>query len=192
MQETTIASLIARLDSAGRIRPAHLMVAALTMHLVLAIGIHVIGRFALIPAMFDANGIGITFAVDSTIYRNDVIGLTDVLFREGFANWLAVPAPFHVHLYSLSFALLGRWVGFNTLAAEPLNALYYLLILVLTFQLGREAFDGRVGLIAAGCIAIWPSFLLHTTQLLRDPLFIAAMLTLVLVTSTWLTDLFVG
>ncbi|MGI9065136.1 MAG: hypothetical protein ACR2HX_01845 [Pyrinomonadaceae bacterium] len=190
MQDTGVPSRIERLSSATRPRFAYLIAAALTLHLALAIGIHIIGRFALLPETFDANGIGITFAVDSASYRNDAIGLTDHLFHEGFAKWLAVPAPFHVHLYSLLFAILGPWVGFNTLAAEPLNVLYYLLILVLTFQLGREAFDRRVGLIAAGFVALWPSFLLHTTQLLRDPLFIAAMLTLVLLNSTWLTRVY--
>jgi asparagine N-glycosylation enzyme membrane subunit Stt3 len=49
------------------------------------------------------------------------------------------------------------------------------------FALGREAFNRRAGLLAATIVAVWPSFLLHTIQLFRDPLFIAAMLLLVLV-----------
>jgi hypothetical protein len=72
------------------------------------------------------------------------------------------------------------------LSAEPLNAIYYLLILTLVFAIGREVFDRNVGLLAAGIVAVWPSFLLHTTQLLRDPLFIALMLALVLICLIWL------
>ncbi|MDX6304347.1 MAG: hypothetical protein QOI77_1316, partial [Blastocatellia bacterium] len=38
----------------------------------------------------------------------------------------------------------------------------------------------RTGLMAATAVAIWPSLLLHTTQLLRDPLLITAFLILIL------------
>jgi hypothetical protein len=52
---------------------------------------------------------------------------------------------------------------------------------VLIYSLGKEIFDQRVALLAAGTVALWPSFLLHTTQMLRDPLFIAAFLLLILI-----------
>jgi len=42
-------------------------------------------------------------------------------------------------------------------------------------------------LLAAMMVALWPSFLLHTTQLLRDPLLIVATLTLMLCAARWLT-----
>jgi hypothetical protein len=168
-------------------RPACLIVAAAVFHLFLTLTIYLIGRFALLPGIFDRVGTGIFFATDSYVYRAEANAMTGILAREGIAAWLATPAPFHVRAYSLCFAAFGSLLGFNVLSAEPLNLLCYLATLILIFHLGREVFDRRVGLMAAVAVALWPSLLLHTTQLLRDPLFIVATLGLVLVTVRWLT-----
>lgn len=167
--------------AAARLRLSSLLMAAAALHLLLVVIINLIGRFALLPATFDSNGIGVSFAVDSVPYRNYIIALVNVLKRDGLLAWLRDTAPFHVKFYSLCYALFGDWLGYTTLSAEPLNLAYYLLILTLVFLLGRELFDRRVGLLSAALVALWPSLLLHTTQLLRDPLFIGAFLGLVLV-----------
>ncbi|MGB7923968.1 MAG: hypothetical protein WCF57_12045 [Pyrinomonadaceae bacterium] len=153
----------------------------------LALIVYGVGRLALLPAMFDTSGMGI-FATDGYVYRLEAISLARILTREGIMAWLATPSPFHVKLYSLSFAAFGPVLGFNVLSAEPLNILYYLAILTLVFMLGREVFDRRTGLLAAAIVALWPSLLLHTTQLLRDPLFVVSMLALVLIYARWLKD----
>jgi hypothetical protein len=56
-----------------------------------------------------------------------------------------------------------------------------------------------VGLIAAITVALWPSFLLHTTQLLKDPMFLVGMLVFILVnlyllcrSISWSTALMIG
>jgi 4-amino-4-deoxy-L-arabinose transferase-like glycosyltransferase len=72
-----------------------------------------------------------------------------------------------------------HWTSFSVLAIEPINLLYYLAILAMVFKIGERAFDYRSGLMAATVVALWPSLLLHTTQLLRDPLLIVAVLFLV-------------
>lgn len=167
--------------SAVRVRLPHLLLMAAVIHLLLVILLNAIGRLRLLPSVFDENGIGISFAADSTGYRSNAVALARVLELDGISAWITRGAPFHLRLYSICYATLGHLFGYTTLSAEPLNLAYYLLILVLVFMLGREVFDRRVGLLAAGVVAVWPSFLLHTTQLLRDPLFIVAMLTLLLV-----------
>ncbi|MBA2734800.1 MAG: hypothetical protein H0U54_18205 [Acidobacteria bacterium] len=175
-----------------RVKPVHLLMAAAALHVTLTVVIYLIGRFALLPGVFDGNGFGLLFAADCIAYRGEVISLIDTLFQQGLMAWLSASSnflvnPFHLKIYSLSFAVLGPWLGYNILSAEPLNLLYYLLILSLVFKLGCEVFDRRVGLLAAGMVGLWPSFLLHTTQLFRDPLFIAAVLGLVLIYACWLT-----
>jgi hypothetical protein len=89
--------------------------------------------------------------------------------------------------------------GATILSAEPLNAICYLTILLVIFNLGREVFNRRVGLIAAITVALWPSFLLHTTQLLKDPMFLVGMLVFILVnlyllcrSISWTTALMIG
>lgn len=180
-----------RSNKPGRRNSIYLLLAA-AWHLLITISIYLTGRFALWPQMFDSNGIGLPFAADCLGYRIEAISFIRVLSHEGIANWLNassqyVMSSFHIKLYSLSFALLGPLVGYNILAAEPLNLLCYLSTLYLVFALGRETFDERAGLVAAGIVALWPSFLLHTTQLFKDPLFIAAMLFLILICLRWLT-----
>jgi hypothetical protein len=154
--------------------------AAAALHVLLVIAFNVIGRYGLLPNTFDEHGTGISFALDSTAYRQYIISFLNLVERDGLAAWITNETSFHVKLYSVCYAALGKWLGYNTLSAEPLNLIYYLLILVLVFLLGREVFDRRVGILAAGLTAVWPSLLLHTTQLLRDPLFIGAVLGLLL------------
>lgn len=144
------------------------------------------------PDVFDKNGIGIKFAADCIGYRAESVSLIDTLTHKGIVAWITAPSeylvnPLHLKLYSLSFAVCGRLLGDNILSAEPLNLLYYLCVVWLVFALGREAFNERAGLLAAAIVAAWPSFLLHTIQLFRDPLFIAAMLLLLLVCARLLT-----
>jgi hypothetical protein len=61
------------------------------------------------------------------------------------------------------------------------NVCFYLAILSCIYFLGREIFEARTGFVAATIVALWPSFLFHSTQLIRDPLSIACFLSLVLV-----------
>jgi hypothetical protein len=172
--------------SAAGVRLSRLLMGAAALHLLLALALNWIGRLGLFPNTFDESGIGISFAVDSLEYRKYIIVLVKLLERDGLLAWIKDNTPFHVKLYSLCYAVLGQWLGYTTLSAEPLNLTYYLLILVFVFLLGREVFDRRVGLLAAGLVAAWPSLLLHTTQLLRDPLFIAALLALLFVCAVYL------
>ncbi len=176
----------AGIRAAARIRLRGLLIAAAGLHLLTTTTVFVVGRFALMRGQFDGNGLG-EFAHDSYEYRLDVILLANKLRVEGIANWLGTPAPFHVKLYSLSQALFSHWTGFNVLTIEPLNLAYYLFILFLVYRLTETIFDRRAAALAMTVVALWPSFLMHTTQLLRDPLLITALLAFVLIVATGLT-----
>ena len=165
---------------------SRLVLAATVLHITFVIGVFLIGRLEIFPNTFDRHGIGISFAIDSKSYRIEAETLADSLRGNNTSEWFSHPR-IHVKLYSLCFFALDRVLGANILSAEPLNLASYLLILFLLYSLGKEIFDQRVGLLAAGTIALWPSFLLHTTQMLRDPLFIAAFLLLILIFVMMLT-----
>jgi len=162
-----------------------LILAATVVHLTTAVVILLVGRLALLPAMFDANGIG-AFASDGYRYQSEAVSLLGTLWRGGAVAWLTASPQFHVKIYSLSFAVFGPIFGMNILAAEPINSFYYVSTLILIKKIGTEGFNRRAGVIAAAVVALWPSFLLHSTQLLRDPLFIIAMLALVLLLAKFL------
>jgi putative peptidoglycan lipid II flippase len=166
--------------AAGRIlRFRYVILAAAAWHVAVTTSVFLIGRFALVPGQFDQRGLG-AFASDGFMYQNEIVQLCSTLRNQGPAAWANWPTQLHVRLYSLPVFVFGGGAKVNILTIEPLNLLYYLLILVLVFKLGEIVFNYRTGMIAAVMVGIWPSFLLHTTQLLRDPLLITALLLLML------------
>lgn len=156
------------------------LTAAAVWHLAIVFTIFLVGKLQLLPGTFDEHGTGVSFASDTRGYRVEAETLA-TLIREGrFHEWAGFRSSFHVKLYSISFALTSWLVGANVLAAEPFNLSYFVLMLASGFLLAREIFDHRIALAATGMVALWPSLLLHTTQLLRDALFIPALLLFVL------------
>jgi hypothetical protein len=174
-------------ETGARLGPARLLCAAAVLHLVLSVTVYGLGHYALSPGTFDDSGVAVAFASDGVRYRADAAALSEALWGGEIRHWVGADRPFHVKLYSICFALFGPWLGYNVVGAEPLNALCYLASLFFVFSLGREVFNRRAGLLAASMVALWPSFLLHTTQFLKDPLFVVGMLALSLVIVRWLT-----
>lgn len=147
----------------SRTKPPHLLLFAAVWHLAVTVSIFILGRFQLMPAKFDFDGLG-TFADDGFLYRGEITSLTAIIKSQGLWALVNSPSQLHVKLYAVDFALFGWVSNFNILTIEPLNFIYYLTILVLCYQLGHRLFNQRAGLIAAGIVAVWPSFVLHTTQ----------------------------
>ncbi len=169
-----------------RRKVTRLLLLAAGLHLMITVVIYVSGRHRL-SSLIDQNGCTITITPDCNVYVPDVRSLAEVMTSQGLLTWLKTPAQLPLRIYSLPAAILGSWLGVNSLTVEPVNIFYYLAILCVTFQIGKLVFDWRVGLIAAGVLGIWPSFLIHTTQILKDPLFIVTFLALVLLVTVWLT-----
>lgn len=169
-----------------RARPLGLAIAAGCWHLLIALALYTAGRLSLLPEPFADDGSG-QFTFDSMIYQQRAKTLAEVLSHNGIAAWLHTPSEPHVRFYSFSYFIFKSLFGYSILAIEPLNLLYYLASLILIYRVGKEAFGKATGLTAAIVIALWPSFLLHTTQVLKDPLFIVCMLALAFVCTIWLT-----
>lgn len=166
--------------------PRRALAVAAALHLLATLLIFTIGIHGILPQQVDEHGIG-EFALDGHTYRVQAESLAHRLQQFDFSAWLRDSAPFHVKLYSICFALLGPLLGTNILAAEPLNLFCYLTILILTFRLGKMIAGQRTAWLATIIVALWPSLLLHTTQLLRDQIVIAAVLALILVLTNLLT-----
>lgn len=176
---------LSRLSSVSR-TPRAAMAAAAVFHLVVTLGVFCIGRFRLDPQQIDVSGIG-QFARDGYRFESDTELLAHTLVHDGLVAWLASPLQIHIKFYSLSFLLLGRLLGSNILVAEPVNLFCYLVILATTFKLTRRLSGQRAAWVASAIVALWPTLLLHTTQFLRDPTLIAAILILVLAATDLLT-----
>ncbi|MFL6230752.1 MAG: hypothetical protein ACJ741_18415 [Pyrinomonadaceae bacterium] len=180
-------TLVTKIRDAYRARPLPaILVAAAALHLVFTLAVFMTGRCALMPSQFDAYGIGV-FAHDGHYLQPEAEALADALKAGEFMAWARWPSMLHLKLYSLFIAVFGFHTGFNILTIEPLNLCYYLATLTLVFKLARETFDRRAALFAVALTGLWPSYLLHTTQLLKDPLLITAILVLMLILVRLLT-----
>lgn len=164
-----------------------ILACAAVLHIFLSALVFIIGRTGLMPAQFDRNGFG-AFASDSFFYQQDIMTLTGRLSSEGVVSWVKAVAPLHIKFYSLSHLAFSHWTGPTVLTIEPLNLLYYLAIIWLVYQLAQMVFGRQAAVISAVVTAIWPSFLMHTTQLIRDPVLIVAILVLVIVITSWLVS----
>ena len=167
--------------------PSRLLCAAALLHFVLAVALYEVGRRAAFPNVIDEHGVVTAVAPDAADFREQAALLSGALRSGEVRYWLGSDYSFHVKLYSVCYALFGPLIGYNVLAAESLNLMLYLACLALVFSLGREVSSHRAGLIAAGAVALWPSFVLHSTQLLKDPLFVPLFLGLVLILARLLT-----
>src|ERR1041385_8949187 len=141
--------------------------------------VFVVGKRAWMPSQFNSNGLG-SFASDGFTYQDEVVELGEILKTQGVRAWATWPTQLHVRIYSLPLVVLSPWMDFSVLAVEPVNLTYYLAILLLVLKLAETVIDRRTGMLAAAIVGLWPSFLLHTTQLLRDPLLITVFLIFVL------------
>ena len=128
-----------------------------------------------------------SFAHDCYGYQRQAMQLAKVLESGEVADWVTAAQPMHVKIMAIPFAIFGPLFGYSTLSAEPYNLLFYAAVIALVFMMGREVCSRRVGLLAGAVVAVYPSFLLHTMQLLKDPLVVTASLALVLGVTTWLT-----
>ncbi len=165
----------------------YFLLAAAGLHLAVTLSVFMVGRFGLMPSKFATSGLT-AFASDGLFYQNELNDLTEIVKSDGLLAWATWPTQLHVRIYSIPFVLFSRWTSFNILVIEPVNLFYYVAILTLVFQLGKTVFDRRSGLLAATIVGLWPTFLWHTTQLLRDPLLIMTFLLLLLSLAVILTQ----
>jgi hypothetical protein len=171
---------IPRLSTAVLLSPRRALMAAAILHVLFTVSVFNVGRFGLFPTQFNRDGIG-EFARDGNEFREQANSLADMLTDGNVGPWVEDIATLHVKVLSLDFVLMRPLFGSNILAAEPINLFYYLAILTLCFSLARVVAGRRAAWLATAIVAVWPSLLLHTTQFIRDPLIIIAILTLVLV-----------
>src|SRR5687768_15697734 len=174
-------------QNVSRMRLRHLIIIAICIHIAIATGVYLAAQRNIAPNTIGDGGV-VSFASDGHVYQRQIDALDQTLKQDGVRAWLRTPAPVHVKLYSLSYAAFSPLFGKTILSVEPLNLLYFVATLLLIFALGREALGATAGLVSAlMCLLMLPSFLLHTTQLLKDPLFVMVTLVLIFISLKWIT-----
>jgi len=162
-----------------------LLLAGLVVQITVALSIFFIGRAGWLSAHINRQGVGL-FASDSYNYMLESVKLVRLLHDGDVRAWLVAPLALHVKLYSLSFYVLYPFFGATILSAELVNLSFYCMTLLLVYLIGKDIFDRQAGLLAATVVGLWPSFLLHTTQMLKTTLIIVGILAVVLVNTRWI------
>lgn len=180
------AEITARL-SIGSWSNRRLIATAATLHVLLAIGLFLVARAQVVPGIVDSEGVMGSFAFDSYEYQRGAVQLAEFIRHGELLNWATAAQPVHVKLIAIPLAILGPVFGYGPLSAEPYNLFCYLAVVTLVFVVGSEVGGRRTGVLAGVIVALWPTFLLHTMQLLKDPLFVTASLAFLLCVVTWLT-----
>jgi hypothetical protein len=171
-----MAKMMSSQMSLPAINGPRLIVIAAILHVSFALVLFVAGRAGVAPRLIDRDGIMGSFAFDSYDYQRGASETSQLLRSGNLRAWANAAEPLHVKLIAVPFALLSPVSGYSPLSAEPYNLFFYLAIVCLVFALGSELGGRRAGIFAAVLVALWPTFLLHTLQLLKDSLFITAAL----------------
>ncbi|MDT7540417.1 MAG: hypothetical protein QOE33_321 [Acidobacteriota bacterium] len=150
------------------------LVAGAVLHLIAAAAMCEAGRMGFMPEAISPQGV---LRGDGEDYLDDSLSM-----GRHATGFLKRDAQVHERFYAVSSFVLTPVVGESVFSFELVNLPLYLLTLFLTFKLGETCYDARAGLAAAALVGLLPTLLMHSTQPLRDPLFIVLMLTFILTT----------
>jgi hypothetical protein len=141
-------------------------------HLAVSLSLSLIARSTFLASLHNGQGLW-NFGLDSFSYHNEAIRLLDLLKKGDYSGWWGSSPWWHVKWIGLSYALLAP----DPLSYAPINALTWAVSVLCIFMIVRQLFPGRTKLAIASAVmfGFWLSYLLHTTQLLKDPLYIMGM-----------------
>jgi hypothetical protein len=159
-----------------RLGVKRLLLTAGLMHILLAVIIFVAGHFGLAPSIVDPYGAVMPVSMDTTVNQAK-LERTAGLFREfRWDEWEKAEPDAFLRFHSVAFALWGGLTGYNILGWEPLNLALYLTLLYLVFRIAELVFGHRAAALAFVAAALYPTHLIYSLQLQRDPLNIAGVL----------------
>ena len=133
----------------------------------------------ILPQLHNGQGIW-NFVPDAFEYHVLAGSLADRLREGDYSGWWALPVhanPAYVKIlkiYSVFYYLLGK----SPLSLIPLNAAVYLIVVLMTFFVGKTLFNESVGLWSAVLVGMLPSFFLHATHSAKDSIYIGGQLLL--------------
>ena len=141
-------------------------------HFAVSLSLSLIARSTFLASLHNGQGLW-NFALDSFAYHKEAVRLLGILRDGDFAGWWGSSPWWHVKWIGLSYAILSP----DPLSYAPINGLTWAVSVICIFMIARQLFPGRRKLAIASALmfGLWPSYLLHTTQLLKDPLYIMGM-----------------
>ena len=124
------------------------------------------------------NGQGIwNFAMDSTGYHAEALSLFELLKNGDYSVWWGSSSSWHVKWIALSYDIFTP----SPISFTPINALIWIISITCVYQIALQLFPDKhnLAVVSAMTFGFWPSYLLHTTQLLKDPFYVMGMLMMI-------------
>lgn len=155
--------------------PVQAIIALLLFHIALACIMSWLAHSPYLSHLHDGKGFW-EFAIDSTLYHKEAIYFIDVLNSEGWDTWWSgsFPGQLSNHAHTKWIGLLYWVAGKETpLLFELVNSVTWVASVILIFLASRTLFKKNKTIAVYTVLYLFfPSTLLSSTQLLRDPFYI--------------------
>ena len=145
-------------------------------HLSLSISLSLIARSTFLASLHNGKGLW-NFAPDSFSYHREALRLLDLLKKGNLSGWWENSPFCHVKWIALSYGAITP----DPLSFAPVNAIVWTASVYCVYKIARILLPERqtFSIACALVFGFWPSYLLHTTQLLRDPFYVLGMLLMI-------------
>jgi hypothetical protein len=145
-------------------------------HLAISISLSLIARSTFFANLHNGQGLW-NFAPDSFSYHKEAIRLLDLLQKGNLGGWWKHSPFWHVKWIALSYGAITP----DPLSFSPVNAIVWTASVYCVYKIARILFPERqtFSIACALVFGFWPSYFLHTTQLLRDPFYVLGMLLMI-------------
>jgi hypothetical protein len=145
-----------------------IFVGLFAFHLSLSILLSCIARSDFLSSLHNGQGFWI-FALDSSYYHEMALQMRGVLQNGDYGYWWAHPYEGLIKWISLSYALITS----DPLVLAPIYSLAWVVSVICVYRIaGQLFFERRVlAFLSAVIFGLWPSYLFHSTQLLKDPIY---------------------
>ena len=142
-------------------------------HLVVSVLLSMIARSNFLSGLHNGQGLW-NFALDSFVYHQEALRLSDLLKSGDFNGWRGSSPFWHVKWIAVPYAILVA----DPLSFAPINSLIWAISICCVYKIVNQLFPDRrrLAIVTALTFGLLPSYFLHTTQLLKDPLYIMAIL----------------
>lgn len=158
-------------------KPVTIFIALCVFHLLVSTAMSAIAHSSFLTDYHNGQGLWY-FSLDSIDYHQRSLGPYETLGNGNYSLWWNTDSYRHTEYIGLMYFLFSP----SPLSFAPVNAIawsfsivcIYLISMILTEK------NHRLSIITATIFGLWPSNLLHATQLLRDPFFNLGVLAIIL------------
>ena len=158
-------------------KPVYIIAGLFLFHIIVACLMSWIAYSPYLSSLHNGQGLW-KFSVDSTLYHKEAISLIEVLNEGKWSFWWnSYPGHMQVRWIALIYWIFG---GAYPVLFEIVNSFLWVASVIFVYRAGYYLFDGNVKLACISALFLFfPSVILSSTQLLREPFYIFGLCSIV-------------